>query len=104
MGSFRIFIVEDDPWYGEILAYHLSMNDEYAITRCLTLKDCFAQLERGKPDLITLDYSLPDGTGAQALKKLRAQLPDIPIIIISAQQDVAVAVELLKQGATDYFV
>lgn len=103
MGLFRIFVVEDDPWYGEILAYHLSMNDEYEVHRFGCLKDCFAALDR-KPDLITLDYSLPDGTGAQALKKLRAQLPDIPIIIISAQQDVAVAVELLKQGATDYFV
>jgi DNA-binding NtrC family response regulator len=103
MGPFRIFIVEDDPWYGEILAYHLSMNDAYEISRFTCLKDCYAQLYR-KPDLITLDYSLPDGTGAEALKKFRAQLPDIPIIIISAQKEVAVAVELLKQGATDYFV
>lgn len=103
MGCFRIFIVEDDPWYGEILAYHLSMNDEYEVSRFNCQKDCVAQLHR-KPDLITLDYSLPDGTGADALKKIRAQLPDIPVIIISAQKDVAVAVELLKQGATDYFV
>jgi DNA-binding NtrC family response regulator len=103
MGSFRIFIVEDDPWYGEILAYHLSMNDEYEISRFACQKDCFAQLHR-KPDLITLDYSLPDGTGAEALKKIRAQLPDVPVIVISAQKDVAVAVELLKQGATDYLV
>lgn len=104
MGPFKIFIVEDDPWYGEILAYHLSMNDDYEINRFTCLKDCFAQLGRSKPDLITLDYSLPDGKGDEALKKIRAQLPDIPVIIISAQKDVAVAVELLKQGATDYFV
>ena len=104
MSSFRIFIIEDDPWYGEILEYHLSMNEEYAVQRFASLKECFAALSRNKPDLITLDYSLPDGTGAEALKKLRALLPDIPIIVVSAQQDVAVAVELLKQGATDYFV
>jgi two-component system response regulator AtoC len=103
MGTFKIFIVEDDPWYGEILEYHLSMNVDYEISRFGTLKDCFAQLSR-KPDLITLDYSLPDGTGAEALRKLRTQLPNTPIIIVSAQKDVAIAVELLKQGATDYFV
>ncbi len=103
MGAYRIFIVEDDPWYGEILEYHLSMNEDYELHRFTCLKDCFAGLGR-KPDLVTLDYSLPDGTGAEALKRLREALPDIPIVIISAQRDVAVAVELLKQGATDYFV
>ncbi len=104
MSSFRIFIIEDDPWYGEILEYHLSMNEEYEVQRFTCLKDCTAVLGRTKPDLITLDYSLPDVTGAEALKKLRALLPDIPIIVVSAQGDVAVAIELLKQGATDYFV
>jgi DNA-binding NtrC family response regulator len=103
MGSFRIFIVEDDPWYGEILSRHLSLNSELEVHRFSCLKDCFANLGR-KPDLITLDFSLPDGTGDQALKRFRAELPDVPVIVISAQQDVAIAVELLKQGATDYFV
>ncbi len=104
ISSFRIFIIEDDPWYGEILEYHLSLNEEYSVQRFACLKNCISALAGAKPDLITLDYSLPDSSGAEALKKLRTLLPDIPIIVVSAQQDVAVAVELLKQGATDYFV
>ncbi|MBS1614942.1 MAG: sigma-54-dependent Fis family transcriptional regulator [Bacteroidetes bacterium] len=103
MGRFRIFIIEDDPWYGEILEHHLSKNEDLELHRFACLKDCFAQLSK-KPDLITLDFSLPDGRGDTALKRFRKEMPQVPVIIISAQQDVAVAVELLKEGATDYFV
>jgi DNA-binding NtrC family response regulator len=103
MGAFRIFIVEDDPWYGEILSHHLSLNSEVEVHRFSCLKDCFASLHL-RPELITLDFSLPDGTGDTALKRFHSELPGVPVVIISAQQDVAIAVELLKQGATDYFV
>ncbi len=103
MGTFRIFIIEDDPWYGEILEHHLSKNEELELHRFSCLKDCFARLG-SKPDLITLDFSLPDGSGDAALKRFRKELPHVPVIVISAQQEVAIAVELLKQGATDYFV
>ena len=59
MENYSIFIVEDDPWYGEILEYHLSLNPDYHIRRFETGKDCIANLHR-KPSLITMDYSLPD--------------------------------------------
>lgn len=103
MESFRIFIVEDDPWYGEILEYHLSLNPDYEIHRFTTAKDCLANLSL-RPQLLTLDYSLPDGDGLTVLKKLKQAMPDLPVIMISAQDDVATAVELLKHGASDYFI
>jgi hypothetical protein len=40
MSSFKIFIVEDDPWYGEILEYNLSMNPDYEIKRFSNGNDC----------------------------------------------------------------
>ncbi len=103
MGPFRIFILEDDPWYGEILSHHLSLNRELELYRFSRMQDCFAALHL-RPHLITLDFSLPDGTGDKALKRFRTELPDTPVIIISAQKDVATAVEMLRQGAMDYLV
>ncbi|HEU4551926.1 MAG TPA: sigma-54 dependent transcriptional regulator [Chitinophaga sp.] len=103
MESYSIFIVEDDPWYGEILEYHLSLNPEYSITRFTCGADCMKNLYR-RPQLITVDYTLPDITGIQLLKSIRAADPDVPVIIISAQEDVGTAVELLKAGANDYLV
>src|SRR5690349_4605433 len=103
MENFKIFIVDDDPWYGEILEYYLSMNPDYEIQRFSTAKDCLANLGK-KPDLITLDYSLPDGNGDAILKKIKDYNSATPVIIISAQEDISTAVSLLKAGASDYFV
>ena len=103
MEKFSIFIVDDDPWYGEILEYYLSMNPDYSISRFTNAKDCLANLNK-KPDLITLDFQLPDGNGDEVLKKIKKINPNIPVIIISAQEDIKTAVELLKAGATEYFV
>ena len=103
MEQFRIFIVEDDPWYGEILQYHLSLNPEHEIFRYTTGKDCLANISK-KPDLISIDYSLPDTNGVELLKKIKQQYPEIPIVVISAQEDVSTAVDLLKKGASDYFI
>ena len=103
MEQFKIFIVEDDPWYGEILGYHLSLNPDHEIHRYLTGKDCLSNLSK-KPGLITIDYSLPDMNGVELLKKIKQQNPEIPVIVISGQEDVSTAVDLLKQGASDYFI
>jgi two-component system response regulator AtoC len=103
MNEFVIFVVEDDPWYGEMLEHHLKLNPEYIIYRYMKGKDCLANLYR-KPSVITLDYNLPDITGYEVLKSVKQQHPDIQVLIISEQQDIATAVKLLKEGAYDYFV
>ena len=103
MEPYKIFIVEDDPWYGEILEYHLSLNEDYVITRFITGKECLANLHK-KPDLITIDFSLPDFTGDKLYEKIKQVDDSIPVIAISGQEEVAVAVNLLKAGVTDYLV
>lgn len=103
MEQFRIFIVEDDPWYGEILEYHLSLNPDHEIYRYTTGKDCLANLSK-KPGLISIDYSLPDTNGVELLKKIKQFNAEIPVVVISGQEDVSTAVDLLKKGASDYFI
>jgi len=103
MKSYKIFIVEDDPWYGEILEYHLSLNPDYQIFRFNNGKECLNNLQK-KPDLVTIDYSLPDINGSELFRKIHQINPELPIIVISGQEDVSTAVELLKSGITDYLV
>jgi two-component system response regulator AtoC len=103
MESYNIFIVEDDPWYGEILEYHLSLNPEYIITRFTTGKDCLANLYK-QPDLITLDFSLTDFNGDKLYKKIREVNDSVPVIMISGQEDISTAVNLLKMGVSDYII
>jgi DNA-binding NtrC family response regulator len=103
MESYKIFIVEDDPWYGEILEYHLSLNPDYQITRFQTGKELLANLHL-QPDLITIDFSLPDFTGDKLFSKVQASNDQIPVVVISGQEEIAIAVQLLKMGVTDYLI
>ena len=100
---YNIFIVEDDDWYGEILTYHLSLNPDFKITRFTSGKDCLSKMHQ-LPDLITLDFSLPDIEGDKLYEKIRERSQDVPVIIISAQEDITTAVNLLKMGVSDYLV
>jgi DNA-binding NtrC family response regulator len=103
MHPFTIFIVEDDPFYGEMLKYHISLNPDYVVEKYETGKEFLNNLYKN-PSVISLDYSLPDISGLEVLKKVQAFNPDLPVIIVSGQEDVSTAVNLLKHGAYDYFV
>ncbi|MEY2918468.1 MAG: hypothetical protein RIS73_2182 [Bacteroidota bacterium] len=96
-------MVEDDSWYGEILEYHLSLNPDYKITRFESAKDCLSKMHL-QPDLVTIDFSLPDMKGDKLFQKIREINTQVPVIFISSQEDIAVAVSLLKMGVSDYLV
>jgi len=103
MGSFKIFIAEDNIWYSEILRYHLELNPEYEVKTFDSGKKLIRALHE-KPDVITLDYSLPDTNGKELLSYLKKESPNSQVIIISGQEDISTAVQLLKDGAYDYLV
>jgi two-component system response regulator AtoC len=101
--QFSIFIVEDDAFYGSMLEYHLNLNPDYEVSRFENGKSFVDNLYR-RPSVITLDYSLPDIDGETILKKIQKDHPEIPVIIISGQENITTAVQLLKLGAYDYIV
>jgi DNA-binding NtrC family response regulator len=103
MNPFKVFVVEDDPFYGEMLKYHISLNPDYVVEKFETGKDFLHNLYKN-PSVVSLDYSLPDMSGLDVLKKVKEFNPEIPVIIVSGQEDVSTAVILLKEGAYDYFV
>lgn len=101
--SFKIWIVEDDEWYSEFLKYSISMIPEYEATVFRNGKDLLAQLHE-RPDVITLDFNLPDTDGATLLKKIKSTDSDIQVLMISKQENMNTALELLRSGAYDYFI
>jgi len=103
MNTLKIFVVEDDEWYNEFIAYNLKLDDEHEITQIHNGQDCVKKLKEN-PDIVTLDYQLPDITGEEILRKIKDFNPDIEVIIISEQEKIETAVELLKLGAYDYIV
>jgi two-component system response regulator AtoC len=101
--SFKIFVVEDDEWYSRLLVHTLSLNPDYEIQSFGNGKDCLSNLHQ-EPDVITLDYRLPDMKGIEVLQQIKEINEDIQIILISEQDDIEVVVNLLRLGAYDYIV
>lgn len=101
----KIFILEDDLWYGTMLEHYLSLNPDYQVSRFETDKEFFQRIHEN-PDVVTLDFSLAagDADGSKVLKRIKEINPEIEVIIISGQEQIATAVELLKSGAFDYIV
>ncbi|MCB0666327.1 MAG: sigma-54-dependent Fis family transcriptional regulator [Saprospiraceae bacterium] len=103
MANLKILIVEDDLWYGELLKYHLSLNPDFEVILVQSGKDCVKKLV-DNPDIVCIDYGLPDMGGDNLLQYIQSHNRDIPVIIISGQEEISVAVDLLKAGARDYIV
>jgi DNA-binding NtrC family response regulator len=99
----KIFIVEDDTWYRNFLSYTLQLNPDYEVVSFENAKDCLNSLHQ-KPDLITIDYSLPGINGSDLIKKIKEIDDQIQLIVISGQEDINTAVNLLKLGVFDYII
>lgn len=98
---FKIFVVEDSEWYNRLLVHTLSLNPDYEIKSFFTGKDFLNSLNES-PDIVTLDYRLPDITGLDLLKRIKQENNDIQVVLISEQEDIDTVVTLLKLGAYDY--
>jgi two-component system response regulator AtoC len=98
---FKIFIVEDSEWYNRLLVHTLSLNPDFEIKSFFNGKDFLNSLFES-PDIVTLDYRLPDYTGLELLKRIREENNEVQVILISEQEDINTVVKLLKMGAYDY--
>jgi two-component system, NtrC family, response regulator AtoC len=99
--SFKIFVVEDSEWYNKLLVHTLTLNPDYEVKSFFNGSD-FLKCIHESPDIVTLDYRLPDISGLELLKKVKQENAEIQVILISEQKDINTVVDLLKQGAVDY--
>ena len=103
MLNFKIFIVEDNIFYANLLKHYLSQNTNNEIHLFVNAEDCLANLHLN-PDLITLDYQLPDSTAGELYEKIKTFNSQIGVIIISSQQEIPIVLKLLRQGVFTYIV
>ena len=101
--SARILILEDEAW-DAALAQRLLVNAGLSIVAVVvdTKASFVEQMAAFRPDIILSDYHLPGFSGQEALKIAQELYPDVPFIIWSGVLGDEAAVELIKQGATDY--
>lgn len=100
----RILIVEDNP--ADAALVRTLLEDSGVLDPCIAsrLSEAVAVLRDREFDVALLDMSLPDGQGLEALQRIRRAAPHLPIVILSGQQDEALATTAVQAGAQDYLV
>ena len=104
----KLFLVDDDALYLKLLEIELLVHADFIIETYATGELCIANLSRN-PDVIILDYYL-DGidktamNGIETLDKIKAFNPDTPVIMLSSQDKIEVAVDCMLHKASDYIV
>ena len=104
----KLFLVDDDPLFLKSLEIEFLQHADFDIETYPTGELCLASLSR-KPDMVILDYHL-DGieknaiTGIETLDRIKAYNTDIPVIMLSSQDKIEVAVDCMHHKASDYVV
>ena len=97
-----ILLVEDDSAIATVITAALE-DEGYVIRRCSKIAERDVHLENGKFDVMLTDVMLEDGDGLQSLGHVRQNAPDMPIIVLSAQNTLDTAVRASDNNAFEYF-
>ena len=101
---YQILLIDDDEI--DVIKFQktiLKTDLQTQVDICYNATEAFNKLEKKAYDCIFLDYLLPGIDGLQLLKKLRDKAINIPVAVMTSQGDEKIAVEMIKNGAFDYF-
>ena len=101
--GFRILVIDDEPTLRESLQIALTASG-YELKTARTGEEGLELFARESPDLVLLDHWLPGINGDQVLQRIKDANPEIPVIIMTAQGSVDLAVQSMKMGAFDFLV
>lgn len=102
-GAVKILLLEDSDFDAELIREHLrKLRPAPQIARAISRGDFIAALAGGHHDVILSDYSLPGFDGLAALEIATEQAPGTPFIFVSGVLGEEIAVDSLRNGATDY--
>ncbi len=96
-----IFIVEDSVVYRDLIVGYLQSKKYGNIKTFKNGEECVKEIEL-KPDIIILDYSYEGISGLELMRTIRLENFEIDFIFLSSQNNIQVAVEIMKLGAADY--
>jgi len=104
----KLFLVDDDAVYLKLLEIEFFQNADFSIETFSTGEKCIESLSHN-PDVIILDYKLDDidrnaMNGIETLDKIKAFNSEIPVVMLSAQDRIEVAINCMHHKAFDYIV
>jgi sigma-B regulation protein RsbU (phosphoserine phosphatase) len=101
----RVLLIEDNPGDADLVRLRLVEGKSLVEVTCVDrLADGIASLGLHPPSLVLLDLNLPDSHGAETFRTVMAHSPDVPVVILSGQDDEALALKAVHQGVQDYLI
>lgn len=100
-GLGRILVVDDEEPVRDVPCEYFE-SQGFGVEAAPDGEAALAALGRLRPDLVLLDVRMPGIDGVEVLRRIRRADPDVPVIMVTANEDVALAKEMLKLGAFDY--
>ncbi len=101
MTAARILVVDDEPDLRWVLR-GLFEDAGFAVEEAADGEAALAAVNAAVPDVVLTDVRMPQMQGTELLTHLRRSAPDLPVVLLSAVEDIATAVEAIKLGAFDY--
>jgi len=102
MTTHTIYLVDDEAVIRDGIA--MALESDYKVETFETAESAINIIQRTPPDIVLLDIGLPGINGIEALKEIKNINADIPIIMITAYEDIQTVISAMKLGAYDYVV
>ncbi len=101
----RVLLIEDNPGDADLVRLRLVEGKSTAQVNCVPrLADALACLDAETPTLVLLDLNLPDSHGAETFRRIMQKAPNVPVVILSGQDDEMLAIKAVHMGVQDYLV
>ncbi len=100
-----VLLIEDNPGDADLVRLRLVEGQSPVKVNCVNrLSDGLASLSRETPSLVLLDLNLPDSHGAETFRRLMEHSPNVPVVVLSGQDDEVLAMKAVHHGVQDYLV
>ncbi len=101
----HVLLIEDNPGDADLVRLRLVESNSDVHVNCVPrLADALACLDVETPALVLLDLNLPDSHGADTFRRILRKAPNVPVVILSGQDDEALAMKAVHLGVQDYLV
>ena len=102
MTEFNVCVIDDDEHIREGIA--TALEAVYDVSAYPTAEEALKAIKKKSPDLVLLDIGLPGMNGVDALQEIKKGDPEIPVIMITAYEDIDTVISTMKLGANDYII